>query len=107
MNRKVILLIIAIFSLIFFFVSKGKQYEKTITTENTHRQKQPVTPEPQHKKKKRVTERKFKNRIRSLDDITVEEIKEQKNIGKTKEEFDLTPSRKDLIRMKKERIQTY
>lgn len=105
MNRKIIFFIVLVIALIFIFVFSSKRQKQIVNSQVTVKKQPSLKVESLGRND---TEKiSIKNMAKPIDDITIDEIESKKSIIKKKEEFDLTPSVEDLIRMKKERIRTY
>jgi hypothetical protein len=57
--------------------------------------------------KKELTKLREKEEIKSLDEVSIQELEEKRGAKKQEEEFDLTPSIEDLIEFKKRKITPY
>jgi len=107
MKKKIVLLSVALFVSLIVLIFTLKGYRRVTTAGKTYDKKSysvNVKPAP---KKEKIKKDKFSNKAVSFDDITIEEIKEKKEIRRRKSDYDLTPSPEDLIRMKKEKIRAY
>lgn len=112
MSKKMIIFIAAIFVLILgLFIFSEMQFRKDLVPEEKKSIKEKIKEETISKKentdrKEKPATGEEKYQAKPLEDMSLEELK-QKGAKKKKEEFDLTPSVDDLIKMKKEKIKTY
>lgn len=106
MSKKISFLFISGIILIVIFIFIGTRYKKHVIMKIPKRL--PKKTEFFKKKSQKIKESK-QTIVKPLDEISLEEIGSLENTAPTpkKEEFDLTPSPQDLIKMKKDKIRAY